>query len=257
MSLGSRRGLKASIALAAIGGCLAAAAYAATRHGTASNAPRPTAAASPERRGQAGRPPKPRITAHPATETTSAKARFAFTDRRPGVRFRCRLDRASWQPCRSPVVFDELALGRHSFSVRALGSQGKPSRQAKFRWVRLEARDFSIVPDLSGLSALYPGAPPVALPVTVKNPNGAPILVTRLRVSVVADPSGCAGAENLTLGQSSASSSAPLKVPAGGSVRLPAKSISAPTIQLRDLPVNQDACKGAHFPLEFTGSAYG
>lgn len=265
MSRGSRRGLRASIALVAIGGCLTAAAYATTRHGTAPSAPRGAGAAartavpgaaSSGPKTQA-RPPKPSISAHPATETISTRARFAFTDRQPGVRFSCRLDRAPWRACRPPIVVNKLALGRHSFAVRALNRQGTPSRPAKFRWSRLEAKDFSIAPDLSGLSALYPGAPPIALPLTVKNPNGMRILVTDLRVSVVADPSGCASAENLTLSQSSVSSSAPLRVPADGSVQVPAAGVSAPTIQLRNLPVNQDACQGARFPLEFTGSAHG
>ena len=46
-------------------------------------------------------------------------------------------------------------------------------------------------------------------------------------------------------------------MPAGGSFRLPAQGVTTPSIQLRDLPVNQDACKNARFALEFTGSARG
>jgi hypothetical protein len=38
---------------------------------------------------------------------------------------------------------------------------------------------------------------------------------------------------------------------------LPAVGVAAPTIQLRDLPVNQDACQSASFPLSFSGSARG
>jgi hypothetical protein len=33
--------------------------------------------------------------------------------------------------------------------------------------------------------------------------------------------------------------------------------VSAPRIALRDLPVNQDDCKGAQFPLAFSGEAHG
>jgi hypothetical protein len=166
-------------------------------------------------------------------------------------------------PARSGAVEDVSQSGplRRTCgrSPQVLGSRGGSPGQARCRsrWTVLAAKDLSIVPDLSGLSALYPGAPPLSLPLTVQNPNPAPILVTGLRVSVGADPAGCASADNLDLGQSNASPSAPLEVPAGGSVRLPAHGVLPPTIQLRDLPVNQDACKNARFPLEFTGSARG
>jgi hypothetical protein len=104
------------------------------------------------------------------------------------------------------------------------------------------------VPQLSGVDALFPGAPAVALPVRIENPNPVPILVTGLRVAATADPPECTRAENLSLAPASLSSAAPLRVPADGSASLPAPGLSPPTIQLRDLPVNQDACKNARFP---------
>lgn len=113
------------------------------------------------------------------------------------------------------------------------------------------------MPDLSSLSALFPGAPPATLPLTVQNPNPAPILVTELEVSVATGPPGCTSDDNLAVGQASVSRSSPLEVPAHGEIRLPARGIQPPTLQLRDLPVNQDACQGAQFPLRFSGSARG
>jgi hypothetical protein len=248
MARRGRRGIGVALVLIAAGCCLAALAYAASR----GDSDRPARG-----KGQAQRLPRPTISRHPTAETIGARATFAFTHRRPGVRFSCRLDRGRWQACRSPLVVTKLGVGRHSFLVRALGRRRGRSAAARFRWTRLEPRPFTIAPDLSGLGELYPGAPPVTLPLTIENPNSRPILVTDLRVSVAADPAGCSGADNLALLPSSASSSMPLKVPARGSVRLPAGRISTPAIQLRDLPVNQDACKGARFPLEFTGSAHG
>jgi hypothetical protein len=242
-------GLKALIGLIGIGACFAGVAYAATRH-----QPEP---GSPDRKTRSGRLPKPILSERPDAQSPSPRARFGFTARRREVRFECRLDRRRWKICRSPALFAGLAVGRHKFAVRAVDRLGRRSAPAKFRWTVLAAKDFSIVPDLSGLSALYPGAPPLALPLTVQNPNPAPILVTGLRVSVSGDPVGCAGADNLSLGQSNASPSTPLEVPAGKSVGLPAHGILPPTIQLRDLPINQDACQNAQFPLEFTGSARG
>jgi hypothetical protein len=245
----ARGGIKALIGLIGIGACFAGVAYAATH--------RQPGTGSPDRKTRSGRLPKPKINDRPAPQSPSTTASFSFTARTPAPQFECRLDRARWRACRPPAGFRGLAVGRHKFSVRAVDRQGRHGTMAKVRWTVLAAKDFSIAPDLSGLSALYPGASPIALPLTVSNPNPAPILVTGLRVSVAADPPGCAGADNLALGQSSASSSSPLEVPAGGSVRLPARGVSAPTIQLRDLPVNQDACKNARFPLEFTGIARG
>lgn len=245
----TRNGLRALIGLIGIGACFAGVAYAATKHQAGTG--------SPDRKVRSGRLPKPKIGDHPDPQSPSTTAKFSFTSRMPGVQFECRLDRAPWKACRPPAGFRRLAVGRHRFSVRAVDRQGRHSAPAKVRWTVLAAKDVSIAPDLSGLSDLYPGAPPIALPLTVSNPNPAPILVTGLRVSVTTDPPGCAGADNLALGQSSASSSTPLEVPAGGSVRLPARGVSAPTIQLRDLPVNQDACRNARFPLEFTGIARG
>ncbi len=201
--------------------------------------------------------PKPKIAMHPDKLATSTSAKFGFTVRSGKPRFQCRLDGRPWSACQSPVSFSKLAAGSHSFSVRSVGTRKKHSRTARFRWQVLEPKDFSITPQLGGLGALYPGAPAQALPLTITNPNSVPILITSLQVSATADPPGCGSAENLVLGESSASSAAPIKVPANGAVSLPAPGASAPSIQLRDLPVSQDACQRAQFPLAFSGTARG
>jgi hypothetical protein len=188
---------------------------------------------------------------------TSTTARFAFVGRGANLRFECRLDGAKWRICAAPVELTALAAGDHAFSVRALSRRGKRSRSTRFRWTLLAPKAFSITPRLADLKALYPGDPPIALPLVVSNPNPVPIFVTSLRVSVTADPAGCASATNLSLGQSGASPVAPIEVPAGGSVSLPGPGVAPPTIQLRDLSANQDACQNTHFPLEFSGSARG
>lgn len=237
--------------LAGIAG-LGAVAYAA-----APQAPTPGSVPKAERSQGVGSLPKPKITMHPDKLATSTSAKFAFTVRGAKPRFQCRLDGHSWSTCQTPVTFSKLVPGSHSFSVRNLGARGKHSKAARFRWQVLEPKDFSITPRLAGLGALYPGAPPQALPLTIANPNPVPILVTSLQVKATADPPGCGSTENLVLAGSSASGAAPIKVPASGSVSLPAPGISAPSIQLRDLPVNQDACQRTQFPLAFSGTARG
>lgn len=231
---------------------LGAVAYAATPQGAT-----PGTSPKAERSQGAVSLPKPRITMHPDKLATSTRAKFAFTVRSAKPRFQCRLDSRSWSTCQTPATFSKLAPGSHSFSVRSLGARGKPSQAARFRWQVLEPKDFSVTPQLAGLGPLFPGAPAQALPLVIGNPNPVPIFVTSLQVKATTGPAGCASADNLVLSGSSASAAAPVKVPASGSVSLPAPGISAPSIGLRDLPVNQDACQRTQFPLAFYGTARG
>ncbi len=245
----ARRGMVAL--LLGIAG-LGAVAYAASPRG-----PHPGPAPSPERGQAAAILPKPKITMHPDKVSPSTSARFGFSARGRSQRFQCRLDKRSWTACKSPFAANRLGAGLHGFSVRTAAAHGRYGKAARFSWRVLEPKDFSIAPQLAGLAALYPGAPAQALPLTLSNPNPVPILVTSLQVRATTDPAGCASADNLILSGSSASDTAPIRVPAGGSVSLPAPGASAPTIQLRDLPVNQDACQRTQFPLAFTGKARG
>jgi hypothetical protein len=245
------RATRGAAALLSAVACLSAVAYAAAPHRSGSPA------LSRERGPGAASLPRPSITSHPDKLSTSTSAGFSFSARGGAQRFQCRLDGRAWTPCRSPATYSRLATGGHAFSVRALGRAGKHGRGARFRWRIMEPKDFAIVPRLDGLGALYPGAPPLPLPLTIVNPNPAPIFLTSLRVSAAGGPLECASADNLVLTSSSASASAPIKVPAGGSVSLPGQGASPPAIQLRDLPVNQDACQRAQFPLTFSGKARG
>ena len=106
------------------------------------------------------------------------------------------------------------------------------------------------------LEDLYPGFPPQPVPLLITNPNGVPIEVTSVTVAIAADPPDCP-AENFELTQASVSPTAPLTVPANGSVILPTVSASAPTISMLNLAVNQDACRGFEVPLAFSGEAHG
>jgi hypothetical protein len=173
------------------------------------------------------------------------------------VDFLCKLDGTGWKRCGPGVAYRGLTVGAHRFLVRAQNGRGARSRPARFDWAQAEPQSFSIAAELSGLSRLYPGAGPVALPLTLTNPNSALIFVTSLRVSVAQDPAACPSAANLELIQANASEKAPVKIPAGASVSLPADGVSPPAIALRDLPVNQDPCQGARFPLAFSGEAHG
>jgi hypothetical protein len=253
----SRRATTAKllVALMSATGCLAAVAYATTTPsapGRDSAQPRVASAV----RGNP-RPPRPRIVRHPAKTTLSTRVSFRYSHRQAEAAFQCKLDDGGWKRCGSRVGYRGLAVGAHQFLVRAESGTGRLSRPTRFAWVQAQPKSLAIVPELSALSRLYPGAAPEPVPLVLTNPNSAPILVTAIRVGVAADSAVCPSAENLLLLQSSVSAKAPLPIPAGGSVRLPAPGFSAPAIALRNLPVNQDACQGVQFPLTFSAEARG
>jgi len=239
---------RALVALVVVGACFGAVAYAATQ-------PRHDKGVS--QRALGPQPPRPRIVKHPARFAAASKASFTFTAGSPAPRFRCRLDSEAWKLCRAPVSFAGLEAGPHGFSVRAVSRLGRPGPPARFSWTRFEPKQFAIEPQFSGIGALYPGAAPTGLPVVLRNPNPVPILVTALRVGVSADQPGCTSKPNLELIPANASRTAPLRLAAGASLSLPSGTATAPAIALRDLPVNQDACQGATFPLSFSGEAHG
>jgi hypothetical protein len=107
-----------------------------------------------------------------------------------------------------------------------------------------------------GAGNLMPGVD-TAIRLTLTNPNGVPIYVTALTVTIAADstPAGCSSANNVQLTQSNASSADPIAVPARGSVTL-TSAPRAPKIMLLNLPgVNQDVCKNKSFALTYSGSS--
>ena len=68
--------------------------------------------------------PNTSITASPPASTTETAASFSFTSTETGSTFACKLDSASWASCTSPRTYSSLALGAHSFSVRATDAAG-------------------------------------------------------------------------------------------------------------------------------------
>jgi hypothetical protein len=189
---------------------------------------------------------------------------------------------------RGKHVYRGLSLGAHSFRVRVIGSAGPPSRAAHYNWLVVAPANstelgsprpgaqpnprqpgpaephptppspegFSISVGEDAIEPLYPGAPPQTIPLTLANPGDLAIFVTSVTVAVSGGPLGCPSTGNISVVQSNLSSAAPVEVAAHGSVTLPAQGRSAPTIQLLNLPVNQDACQNARFPLNLTGTSH-
>jgi len=200
-----------------------------------------------------------------ATAATSASFTFGEED---AAGFECRLDGGNWERCASPVAYLGLPAGRHEFCVRALSSIGVAGRARCSDWVQTATASAPAQPpsapvgaDLFRISGnlptlLRPGSGGV-LPLTVSNPNGFDLKVSDLVVSVRPGSSGrgCDGASNLQVVQSNAALGAvSVVVPAHGSVSLPAQGATAPELEMLNLTANQDACKGAVFTLDYSGT---
>ncbi len=297
IAAGRARAVRVIVALTAVSTCLGAAAYAATHPqgpavGLAGSKPVTAASqagadATPGKGEEAL--PRARFLEYPEAVSAVSGAQFRFhvpprtqsppqpaSPGRSGEatstrRFQCRLDDGGWRACTSPYRLTGLGFGVHAFAVRALNRADLPGPASSYSWRQtvaaigprqvspaqreVDPKPFSI--ERQGeLEDLYPGYPPQQLQVLVINPNPVPIEVTSLTVGIAGDPPSCS-AENFTLTASSVSPSAPLTVPAGASVALPTATASAPAISMLNLPVNQDACRGAEVPLVFDGEAHG
>lgn len=196
-----------------------------------------------------------RIPGHPAAISTQSTVRFRIEAiGEPALR--CRLDKRAAQVCdETPVLYRGIGVGPHIFLVEAL-RRGRVAARADFSWTVLEPKPFTISPRPDAIGPLYPGDPASPIAVVITNPNPVPITITALKVTATGGAAGCAPADNLSLA-TPALASGRLRVSARGSVSLPTAKVAAPTIALRELPVNQDACKNASFNLAFSGSAGG
>jgi len=272
-SMGRSRAVRALSALTVAVACLGGVAFAAT-HSDSGRASREKTRKAP--RSRAHRPPRPQLIEVPPAVGVGAGFQFRFhvaPPSQPGAapesvqptpvpavvqrRFQCRLDEADWTRCSSPYRLPGLEAGDHSFAVRALNRRGGAGSAAHYRWSQLEPKQIAIEPQVGSLEPLMPGDPPQQLPVRIVNPNPAPIEVTGLTVLVSPDSPGCAGDPNFAVTPSSLSPAAPLTIPAGASAGLPSGGATAPTLALRELPVDQNACQGTSVHLFFSGEARG
>ena len=84
-------------------------------------------------------PPETTITYGPVS-TTANTARFEFSSSEPGSSFSCRLDAGAWTTCYFPTHYSALAVGSHSFSVRATDLAGNVDpNPATWAWEVLAA----------------------------------------------------------------------------------------------------------------------
>jgi hypothetical protein len=86
--------------------------------------------------------PLVRITFAPGAKTRQRRPTFRFDDStgQPNTHFFCRIDRARWQACSSPLKVKRLRLGRHVFSVKAVNAVGVAGSSSVRRAFKVVAR---------------------------------------------------------------------------------------------------------------------
>ncbi|MFL6005050.1 MAG: Ig-like domain-containing protein [Gaiellaceae bacterium] len=86
-------------------------------------------------------PPDTTLDAHPPATTTATNATFAFSSP-AAARFECSLDGAVFVACASPMTYEPLLLGPHTFAARAVGISGSPDpTPASWSWTIAAAAD--------------------------------------------------------------------------------------------------------------------
>ena len=78
-------------------------------------------------------PPAASVDTHPASLSNSSAATFAFSATESST-FQCKLDTGSYAACTSPITYNSLADGPHTFSVEATDRAGNTGTAASYGW---------------------------------------------------------------------------------------------------------------------------
>jgi hypothetical protein len=204
-------------------------------------------------------PALPVITSGPGAISTANSATFHFTDSTAKVTFQCALDGGAFSACTNGSAYSGLAVGGHTFQVRAVSAAGVVGSAASYTWtIAASAGGFPISGSIT--QALYPGISPVLLSLVLTNPNNFGIQITSVKVTVsgaTTKPS-CDGRANLLVTRVFAAGPVAVVVPKNSTRSLQDLGIPQaqwPQVQMPNLSTNQDACKGATFTLTYTGTA--
>ncbi|MCI0563879.1 MAG: hypothetical protein MN733_35850, partial [Nitrososphaera sp.] len=80
-------------------------------------------------------PPETTIDSGPGNPTASQSAEFTFSADENGSTFECSLDGAAFTACTSPTSYSDLAVGDHTFAVRATDPSGNTDESPDtFEW---------------------------------------------------------------------------------------------------------------------------
>lgn len=129
-------------------------------------------------------PPDTTITGNPTNPTNSTSALFTFTSNETPVTFECSLDGAAFTACTSPQNYTGLALGSHTFQVRAKDAVGNiDPTPASYTWV---INSPPTITAAGGVTRVQAAGPSVSQIATVGDPDQAP---NTLAVTVNGAPS--------------------------------------------------------------------
>ena len=84
-------------------------------------------------------PPETTISSGPSANTTATGATFSFVSSESGSTFACKIDGGKWSRCKSPRAYTALAIGSHTFSVRAKDAAGNVDASPAARSWSIEA----------------------------------------------------------------------------------------------------------------------
>ena len=79
-------------------------------------------------------PPAPTLTAKPASLTNQQTASFSFTDTESAVTYQCERDGSAFASCASPVAYNALSAGAHTFAVKAVDAAGNVGGATPYTW---------------------------------------------------------------------------------------------------------------------------
>ena len=138
-------------------------------------------------------PPQTLITEQPPATSTETSASFSFASSEAGSSFECSLDGGAWVPCSSPLTYDSLAVGTHTFEVRAADGAGDVDPTPASATFSVEAETLSPNPPAGSSPPLSPASPNPA-------PSQTEVTLTLLRAGATrallrASVSPCAGRE--------------------------------------------------------------
>jgi hypothetical protein len=203
-------------------------------------------------------PAAPTITSKPAATTFDTGAQFTFTIP-SGTTATCGLDGVVPSGCTSPANFTKLAIGQHCIDIRTIDLATNVSVPASYCWTIVAKDNFAISGSITDMFA--PGVTR-SVNLTFGNANNFAIKVVSVTITVqdATTKNGqpvpsCIGSQNLAVTQAF---SGPVTVPANTTATLSGLGVPPaqwPQLRMPNLPVNQDACKGASFKLTYTGTA--
>ena len=201
-------------------------------------------------------PPIPQITKMPQSTEDPQTAQFKLTNTEGGVSYRCSLDGSPFSPCSSTVNYNKLTDGQHCFQAKAVDAAGNQSSATQpYCWTVVSRRTYGISGSIT--ASFVPGHTE-KIDLTLGNPNNQPLTIDKITVDIdpVTNKPGCSGTTNFSVTKQFTGTVTIAKNTTRSLSGLGVDPSRWPEVTMLDLPTfDQDACKGATFKLNYTGTA--